>query len=123
MIVVDTNVWIDHLHVYDVNLAGLLDNVEVLQHPCVTTELALGSLANRARILAMLDTLPQAEMVAEATVLQTINDCMLFGTGIGYVDAQLLALTHRTAELQLWTRDKRLAAQAERLGCAYLPPG
>jgi hypothetical protein len=37
----------------------------------------------------------------------------LFGLGIGYVDAHLLAATTLTADGALWTRDKRLRAVAE----------
>jgi predicted nucleic acid-binding protein len=42
----------------------------------------------------------------------------LFGLGIGYVDAHLLASVRLTDEASLWTRDKRLAAVAERLAVA-----
>ena len=45
----------------------------------------------------------------------------LHGTGIGYVDAHLLAATFLDSDGKLWTRDKRLQAQAERLGVAYAP--
>lgn len=43
----------------------------------------------------------------------------LFGGGIGYVDAQLIAATRLTGDAQVWTRDRRLRAAAERLGAAY----
>ncbi len=36
----------------------------------------------------------------------------LYGLGIGYVGAQLLAATRLTAAARLWTSDKRLAAAA-----------
>ncbi|MHB8288198.1 MAG: hypothetical protein ACYDEY_02980 [Acidimicrobiales bacterium] len=39
----------------------------------------------------------------------------LYGLGIGYVDAQLLAATRLTADARLWTADKRLAVVARRL--------
>lgn len=42
----------------------------------------------------------------------------LYGTGIGYIDAHLLASVRLTPGTQLWTRDKRLRAHAERLGVA-----
>jgi hypothetical protein len=42
----------------------------------------------------------------------------LFGQGLGYVDAHLLASTRLTAGAVLWTRDKRLRAVAERLDLA-----
>jgi hypothetical protein len=42
----------------------------------------------------------------------------LFGVGIGYVDAHLLAATRLTAAATFWTRDKRLHIVAKRLGLA-----
>lgn len=40
----------------------------------------------------------------------------LWGTGLGYVDAHLLASARLTAGTRIWTRDQRLAAAAARLG-------
>lgn len=46
----------------------------------------------------------------------------LFGAGIGYTDAHLLAAVALTPGTLLWTRDKRLQAAAARLSCmASLP--
>ncbi|UVO50251.1 type II toxin-antitoxin system VapB family antitoxin [Sphingomonas sp. SUN019] len=46
----------------------------------------------------------------------------LFGTGIGYVDAHLLASTMLMPGTTLWTRDTRLTAAAQSLGiAAHLP--
>ena len=45
-----------------------------------------------------------------------IDERQLFGLGIGYVDAHLLAATMLTTGARLWTRDKRLAAVASRHG-------
>jgi len=45
----------------------------------------------------------------------------LFGAGIGYVDAQLLAATVLSTDAALWTRDRRQHASAQRLGLAYAP--
>ena len=42
----------------------------------------------------------------------------LFGLGIGYVDAHLVAATLLTTGAALWTRDKRLASVAGHLGSA-----
>jgi hypothetical protein len=51
-------------------------------------------------------------------VLHFIGRHALFGLGIGYVDAHLLASVRLTAGATLWTRDKRLLGVAERLGLA-----
>lgn len=121
MILVDTAVWIDHLRDNDPHLAGLLDSGAVLAHPWVTGELALGSLRNRVEILRLLDDLPQAMLATAAEVRELVEQRRLFGLGIGYVDAQLLAATMLTPDAALWTRDRRLQEPAHRLGVAYAP--
>ena len=42
----------------------------------------------------------------------------LFGRGIGYMDAHLLATARLTADAKLWTRDQTLNAVAAQLGLA-----
>jgi len=37
-------------------------------------------------------------------------------TGIGYVDAHLIAAVKLTAGARLWTRDRKLGLVAERIG-------
>ena len=116
MILVDTSVWIGHLRGGDPVLAGLLDATEVLTHPFVIGEIALGNLRQRALILTLLHDLPRATVATEQEVLDFIDRHALFGYGIGYVDAHLLAAVRLTAAAGLWTRDKRLRAAAVRLG-------
>ncbi len=120
MILVDTAVWIDHLRDGDPGLAGLLERGEVLAHPWITGELALGRLSARAEILKLLGDLPQAAVATPAEVLAFIEQHELYGVGvgIGYVDAQLLAATRLTADARLWTHDRRLSAVAARLRVA-----
>ncbi len=115
MILVDTSIWIDHLRSGDAQLVTLLHNGKVLGHPWVTGELALGNFARRNAILGLLHNLPQATIAADAEVMTLIDHHRLFGFGIGYVDAHLLASTRLSAGAQLWTRDKRLRAMAVRL--------
>lgn len=116
MILVDTSIWVDHLRVGDPLLARLLDRGETLGHPWVTGELALGQLRGRAEILRLLEHLPQATVATAAELLEFINRRELFGLGIGYVDAQLLAATMLTNDGRLWTRDRQLRSAAEHLG-------
>jgi predicted nucleic acid-binding protein len=49
-------------------------------------------------------------------MLYAIDRQGLFGLGIGYVDAHLLAAVQLTAGAKLWTRDRRLQTVAARLG-------
>ena len=118
MILVDTSVWVDHLRAGDRTLVGLLDTGRVLSHAFVTGELALGDLRQRDLVLATLQDLPQASVATDREVLRFIGQHELFGLGIGYVDAHLLAAVRLTAGAALWTRDKRLLGVAERLGLA-----
>ena len=124
MILVDTSVWIDHLRSGDSTLAGLLDNSAVLAHPWVTGELSLGNLSRRDEVIGLIQGLPQATSATDSEVLGLIEREALYGAGIGYVDAQLIAATRLTPGAALWTRDKRLSAVAARLGLGFQPtPG
>jgi predicted nucleic acid-binding protein len=120
VIVVDPAVWIDHLRDGDEELSGLLEGGRVLAHPWVTGELALGSIRGRAEILRLLDELPQAQVATDVELRAFIAHHELYGLGIGYVDAQLLAASMLT-DAVLWTRDRRLRAAAQRLGVAHAP--
>ncbi len=99
-------------------MAALLEAEEVVMHPYVLGEIALGSLRNRAAILEDLQALPAAAVAADEEVLALIERHRLFATGIGLVDAHLLASTLLTPKTKLWTRDRRLKEAAERLAIA-----
>ena len=116
MILVDSSVWVDHFRQGDQRLIGLLETSQVLAHPFVIGELALGSLKNRETLLASLSELPQATTATDPEVLDFIDRNALFGVGVGYIDVHLLASTRLNAGARLWTRDKRLASVADRLG-------
>ena len=121
MILVDTSVWIDHLRSTSAILSELLGDGEVLGHPFVLGELALGNLRRREEILRMLRRLPQATSASHGELLEFIDREVLFGRGIGYVDAHLLAAARLTAGTKLWTHDRRLQAVAAQLGVAANP--
>jgi predicted nucleic acid-binding protein len=116
LILVDTSVWIDHLRSGDEALGSLLESGAVLTHPFVIGELALGSFRNRELVLESLRALPRATVANDDEVLAFIGRWKLFGVGIGYVDAHLLAAVRLTSGARLWARDKRLAAVADGLG-------
>jgi predicted nucleic acid-binding protein len=122
VILVDTSVWIEHLRARDETLGGELADENVLIHPFVIGELALGVLHERERLLGSLHDLPQASVATDREVLDLIARHRLFGSGIGYVDAHLLAAVRLTAGAALWTRDRRLAGVASRLGMAVNLP-
>lgn len=118
MILVDSSIWIDHLRKSDPVLVGLLDGDAVLVHPWIIGELALGHLLDRKEVIEDLQTLPETVLAADFEVLAMIERDRIYGFGIGWVDAHLLAATRLTTGAQLWTRDRRLRAAAERLGLA-----
>ncbi|MDA8073138.1 MAG: VapC toxin family PIN domain ribonuclease [Actinomycetota bacterium] len=123
MILVDTSIWVNHLRTGDSVLARLLEHGLVLGHPWVTGELALGNLSGRERVLGLLAGLPRAEVASAAETLGFIDAQQLYGLGIGYVDAQLLAATRLTAHTRLWTADRRLGAVARHLDMLAEPGG
>lgn len=119
MILADTSVWIDHLRGADTLLADLLRRGRVLAHPFVIGELACGGLRDRDRVLTLLAALPSAERAADEEVLAFVERSGLWGKGLGLMDVHLLASTAATPAARLLTRDRRLAAQAQRLSLAY----
>ena len=119
MILVDTSVWIDHLRNGNKQLGYLLNGVEVLGHPFVTGELACGNMNNRSEVLELLAKLPTASVATPDETLFLIEQHQLMGSGIGYIDAHLLASVSLTAPAKIWTLDKRLSRVAIELGVAH----
>jgi predicted nucleic acid-binding protein len=119
VILVDTSVWIDHLHLSDPHLVELLDRGEVIAHPMVVGELALGGLRNRAPVLDALAGLPSLDVALHSEVMHFVNERHLHGQGLSLVDAHLLASTILTPGTSLWTRDKRLREVSREAGLAY----
>ncbi|MFQ5740708.1 MAG: VapC toxin family PIN domain ribonuclease [Acidobacteriota bacterium] len=69
-----------------------LEENEVLLHPWVLGELALGHLGRRrAAVLVDLERLPVAPLVSDEEVRALVETRRLYGRGIGWVDAHLLA--------------------------------
>ena len=61
-------------------------------------ELALGNLRQRQVIRDTLVDLPRASVASDQEVLGFIGQGTLFESGIGYIDAHLLAATRLTAD-------------------------
>jgi predicted nucleic acid-binding protein len=119
MILVDTSVWIDHFRKSDEDLIALLDLNRAMIHPMVIGEIALGQLKRRELVLSSMQELPAAKTASEDEVMAFIDEAKLFGSGIGYVDAHLLA-SARLSDANLWTRDKRLSLAALKVGLSKL---
>src|SRR3954447_23558557 len=111
----DTSIWIDHFRKTDAALGELLSRRNILLHPFVLGELALGYVPNLDEMIDDFRDLPRAAVADAEEVLQLIRRNKLYGSGIGYVDAHLLASCRLGGNTLLWTRDKRLVAAASLL--------
>jgi predicted nucleic acid-binding protein len=122
VILVDTSVWIDHLRSPDLKLQKLLQNDEVVTHPFVRLELALGSIATREKVLADLALLPQAPIAATDELFSLVELRRLYRRGIGITDLHLLCCGLFDKSISIWTRDRRLGEIADEFGLrASLP--
>jgi predicted nucleic acid-binding protein len=116
LILADTSIWIDHLRSGNKELRKHLDQGNVVIHPFIIAELALGSLRERANTLALLDLLPQVRVAQISEVRLMIEARHLYSLGIGLTDAHLIASVFIHSPTLLWTRDKRLRKAAEERG-------
>lgn len=118
MVLVDTSIWISHLREGNARLKTLLEKAEVVCHPSIIGELACGNIKNRTEILSSLHALPAAVVAKHEEVLYLIESHHLMGSGLGLIDAHLLASALLT-RVPLWTADKRLRAASTELNIAY----
>jgi hypothetical protein len=116
LILADTSIWIDHFRSGNKDLQKALNSGQIVIHPWIVAELALGSLRDRAKTLAMLDLLPQVRLARTSELRLTIEARRLYNLGIGLTDAHLIASAFLDPPTLLWTRDKRLRKIAESLG-------
>ena len=116
MILADTSLWIDHLRSGNAELAAWLEAGEVVIHPFVIGELAMGNLNRREALLRELGRLPLAVAATPEEVLALVAREKQHGLGLGYVDAALLAAARLTPDCRLRTGDRRLQSVANRLG-------
>jgi predicted nucleic acid-binding protein len=122
LILADTSVWIDHFRSGNKELQRVLNLGQIVIHPWITAELALGSLRDRAKTLAMLDLLPQVRLARPSELRLMIEARHLYSLGIGLTDAHLIASVFLNPPTVLWTRDKQLHKVSEGFGLhANLP--
>jgi hypothetical protein len=121
MILVDTSVWIAHFRVGGSKLGDLLNQTLVMVHPFVRGELACGNLKRRARIMIDLEALPSAVSATHEEVMRLVKVRKLWGLGIGWIDAHLLA-SALLSNCQLWTLDGKLARAAAAAGVNLYRP-
>ncbi|HZY77201.1 MAG TPA: type II toxin-antitoxin system VapC family toxin [Jatrophihabitantaceae bacterium] len=120
MILVDTSVWIDHLHASEPELIDLLARDEVGTHPAVIEELALGSIKARSSVISLLRALCAFPSLSHDELLEFVDSRQLWGRGLSATDAHLLGSVLLEPGSELWTRDKRLRAAAGGIGVSCL---
>jgi predicted nucleic acid-binding protein len=116
LILADTSIWIDHFRSGNKEMQKHLNLRNIVIHPFIVAELALGSLPERTKTLALLDLLPQVRVARLSEVRLMIETRRLYSLGIGLTDAHLIASVFIGSSTLLWTRDKPLRKAAEVLG-------
>jgi predicted nucleic acid-binding protein len=118
MILVDTSVWIDHFRRRLPALVRLLEDGEVVLHPFIVGEVALGHLKGRSNTVALLGELPSLAAADHAQALDFAGRHGLAGSGIGWVAAHLLCAAS-AGGVPIWTHDRNLRKQAARMGLLH----
>jgi predicted nucleic acid-binding protein len=116
LILADTSIWIEYRGSGNKEMRKHLNEGQIVIHPSIVVELALGSLQERTKTLALLDLLPQVRVAQLSEVRRMIEARRLYSFGIGLTDAHLMASVFINPSTLLWTRDKRLRKVAESLG-------
>ncbi len=117
MILIDTSIWVDHFRKSEPRVAALLAAGQVAIHPFVIGEFIMGNVPSVDRIISFMTCLPLIETVTATDFYAFATTNKIGGTGLGFVDAHLIAALTGRNEASIWTRDKRLAAEALRLKC------
>ncbi|MBV8818610.1 MAG: PIN domain-containing protein [Acidobacteriaceae bacterium] len=123
MVLVDTSVWIRFLanrSPYAAELDRLLDRDEAAGHNLVYGELLIGDPGGRRELLNSYQLIHWISTIPHAEVVTFVQSNKLYGQGIGWIDAQLLA-SALVADTPLWTADGRLAELARELGIGHAP--
>lgn len=121
MILADTSIWVDHLRELNPEMEKRLSRAQIVMHPFIIAEIALGSLKNRRQKLEDMESLLQVNVAQLSEVRHMIEACTLYSKGIGLTDAHLIASCLLTPGTQLWTRDASLEQVAKALGIPVHP--
>jgi predicted nucleic acid-binding protein len=123
MVLVDTSVWIRSMagkEPFRTIVDRLLDRESVLGHELVYGELLIGDAGARSAMLTHYRRFSYVESVPHEEVVALVRERRLFGRGVGWIDAHLLA-SSLVSRAQLYTADAPLAGIARGLGIAYAP--
>jgi predicted nucleic acid-binding protein len=121
VILIDTSVWADHLRRPEPGVTDLGRAGDIIMHPFIIGELVAGNLPNWDQTLSALRLLPRAQVLDEGGYYAFVRQHGLMGSGLSFVDIHLLASVMQTTGAKIWTRDKRLAAQANKNSLLFTP--
>ena len=116
-ILADTSVWVDHVRRGNEDLAAALDAGVVLVHDFILGELMIGALARARVAMRDVESLPRAPRASHEEVVTLVRTHRLEGSGIGWIDAHLLA-SAMLRDARVLTLDKALVRAARRLRIA-----
>ena len=120
MILADTSIWVDYLRSRDLDhnpeMKERLSRGQIVMHPFIVAEIALGSLHNRRKRLDEMESLLEVQVAQLHEVRHMIEAHTLYSKGIGLTDAHLIASCLMTPGTQLWTLDGNMERVAKPLG-------
>jgi predicted nucleic acid-binding protein len=124
VILADTSIWVDYLRSRSLDrdpdrnpeMAERLSRGQILMHPFIVAEIALGSLHNRRKRLDEMESLLEVKVAQLHEVRHMIEAHTLYSKGIGLTGAHLIASCLMTPGTQLWTRDGNMEKVAKALG-------
>jgi hypothetical protein len=122
MILADTSIWVDYLRGGNAEMVRLLGGGQIVMHPFIVAEIALGSLHNRRKRLEEMEALLEVRVAQLSEVRKMIEARGLYSKGIGLTDAHLIASCLMTPGTQLWTRDSAMEKVAAALGISVDRP-
>lgn len=122
MILADTSIWVDHLRSGNPEMEKRLIKGQIVMHPFIVAQIALGSLHNRRKRLDDLEALLEVRVAQLNEVRHMIEAHALYSKGIGLTDAHLIASCLLTPGTQLWTRGADMKNVAKALGILVTLP-
>ncbi|MEO7383406.1 MAG: PIN domain-containing protein [Novosphingobium sp.] len=122
MILVDTSIWVAHIQGKSTPLDEILGQAEVAMHPFVLGELLLNGLPKKGGFsVEAFSKYAEAPLASPREVATFIQWGKLAGTGLGYVDANLLVSARLMRGGSIMTLDNDLRDQADRFGLKFSP--
>ena len=92
---------------------------EIIMHSDVIGELIVGNLRNRKQAIADLEAYPRLNKISSEIVFQFVEHNKLFGLGISWIDAGLLA-SAVASNVKIWTDDMQVREIAHKMNLAWI---